>query len=320
MNACVVIFVLIVHGLISALIGKADEYVERKSYEDLLIKSAGCQDGGRLLSINSCIDKDYRRYDAPEEVVTLYNTFIKEEVIEVNEGHNTIKLDIEMEQSWEDSRIRLNMADLEPKQGYVRLPWDKVLDPKQQPIIWNPWFHDVSILDMSSIKSHYGSIENSLTSLGLVYKNVLHQNLTGVRLTMDFIVTITCHFEYDGYPLDTEKCKFRLNNSPYKPMKLKLLDPEKKYHSEKKTRQAFGFDVTISFMNGNQVNDDNSSAKNNKVLTNISKMIKKWGNPVCNNVMFHNDCPNFLAIFEMLVRTLLFSGDVVSIHNRLLLF
>jgi hypothetical protein len=225
---------------------------EKNAHEEGLLKVAGCNEGGKLLGRNCCINMGYQKYDAPKSSIPVYNTITNQKIIGVMEAENTIKLDVKMEQSWQDPRIILNTAGLNASNGYIRLQWDKILDSREHPIIWNPWYHDISVLDMSSIKSHYGKVEKALTSIGLLYADTLAQNFTGVRMTMDFIVTIFCRFEYDGYPMDTEKCSFRLSSSPYKPMKLILFDPSKQYHHKNKNYEAFGFDIATYFIDENE--------------------------------------------------------------------
>ena len=228
----------------------------KTSNEDDLLKDAGCNKGGKLLSKSCCINLNYQKYVAPDENVTVYTTITRKEVIDMRENENTITLDIEMEQSWTDPRIIINMDHFDSPNGYVRFQWDKVLDLEKSPIIWIPWYHDISIIDMLKIRSQYGSFKNSFENFGIFYTNTLHHKFAGVKLTIDFIVTIYCRFDYKGYPWDRQVCSFRLASSPYRSLKLLLFDPTKKYHLLEKRNKAFGFDITTSFVDKNVTHSD----------------------------------------------------------------
>ena len=223
--------------------------VAKEAHDNALLEAAGCREGGKLLSKQACINLDYQAYEAPDEATVVYHTITHQEVVEVKEEKKQIKLDIKMEQVWEDPRIKTNFSTLDKIHGRIRLPWDKVLGSNQLPIIWNPWYHDFHIRKMSSIKSHFGDSQNWWTGLNLLYNSPLHENVTLVKLSLEFIVTIFCGFDYDGYPMDTETCEFRVATSPYKILRLLLHDPER-YHSETRY-EAVGFKITTSFVNAN---------------------------------------------------------------------
>ena len=228
-----------------------------KSYDEVQFKDTGCRKGWIMLSKEACINPEYQRYVPPKDIVTVYNRIHQHKIVNIQEKENKITLDIEMEQSWEDPRIFINFQYLFEDKGNIRLEWDKVLDSKEHPIIWNPWYHDLHIRDVASLKSHHGGMEYSLTSISLMYQHTETRNITGIRMTMDFLVTIYCHFEYLYYPFDTERCAFRLITSPYKALKMKLFSPSKLYHHQSKVYQAFGFDIRTTLY------DDDSTPKNN---------------------------------------------------------
>ena len=232
-----------------------------KSYNDVPSKKLGCHQGWKMLSSQACISPEYQRYIPPKDVVTVYNRIHRHKIVNVKEKENKITLDIEMEQSWEDPRIFINFEDLFESKGNIRLEWNKVLDSKENPIIWNPWYYDIHIRDVASLKSHHGGIEYSLTSVSLMYQRTEKRNITGVRMTMAFLVTIYCHFDYLYYPFDTEKCVFRLITSPYKALKMKLLRPSKLYHAERNLYQAFGFDIQTILIDRDITSKNNSQSQ-----------------------------------------------------------
>lgn len=220
----------------------------KKTRLDLLLEAAGCRGGGDLLANNACIKTDYQSDVPPYKPAVVNHTITYQNVVEVNEAKKYIKLNVNMEQLWEDPRIKTNFTSVNKQDGGIILTWDNVLIDDDYGKIWIPWDHDLRIHELLSIKSHYANADDWYTRIELLYSNTLDQNVTLVKFSTEFEVTISCNFDYDGYPLDKNKCRFRLYSGRYK---LLLHDPSNKYHHYEKKYQAFGFDITTSFVNAN---------------------------------------------------------------------
>ena len=255
MNVLLSIYLLVnIWGITSGSNEVIDDSGKKKRL-DLLLEAAGCRCGGDLLANSACIKTDYQSDVAPNKAAVVNHTITYQKVIEVNEAKKSIKLNIKMEQLWEDSRIKTNFTSLDKQHGSITLSYDKVYATVVTHLaIWTPWYHGFHICDMLSMKSHQADPEEWFTSIELLYRNTFNQSVTLVKMSTEFEVAIPCNFDYDGYPLDTNNCRFRLCSGRYK---LLLHDPSNKYNQSEKKYQAFGFDITTTFVNATLTSTDN---------------------------------------------------------------
>ena len=194
---------------------------------------------------NVCVTRDYETHVSPPKGIQSldhYNPIVCQlrdtRLRNVDQTKKTITINFVARFTWEDPRIK---ADFGKNSDGVDLPPITTEGPD---LIWTPYasMHVKSlttrryILDpviTTRIKVHTGSTENKLTRL-----NVFSPNSTIVKTKLEWMLTVTCHFNFSTFPFDTNICPVEI--SFYKMNVTLQVRPTKSHRIQK---EAEGFDL-----------------------------------------------------------------------------
>ena len=192
--------------------------------------------------ICACLNNGYDPGEAPggDNITTVYNTFSSVRVLDVDEGQDTMSIDIKLSFMWEDTRIHTTFLN-----GNTEIKLIGV-DPDDQ-LIWMPSrSSDVDTLD-----------KKALSSLNFLSDNPFTENTTLVRANLTLRAKMSCNFNLTRLPFDTQHCKFRATSKKSGDISEVLYDPGSVNHGHKEqTASAFSISITIV---GNKIDTANYS-------------------------------------------------------------
>ena len=113
-------------------------------------------------------------------------------------------IDFKLELFWEDSRI---IADFSNCKEARRLPSIRKND---QPYIWIPEYDIIYAKEIKSLKDPIVYNFVGLMSGLNIKRDVFLSNATIIRAWIEWLVTISCNFDYRNYPLDEHNCKLEI--------------------------------------------------------------------------------------------------------------
>lgn len=199
-------------------------------------------------------DESGEQTGTPEGKITnLYITFLKNQIINIDEEDNSIQLFIKGYGIWEDDRIKTNFSSTDINNGRLTLPWESIT----KHLIWVPFAFTRDLLKLNSLFDG-GGVDSLVTSLELLTHNPFHENVTLVRAIMQAKYTIACRFYYENYPFDTQVFQYRLMTEPSQRLRLLLHDSANQFHNTQIKLEHLGFDITTTYkeMETNNTNDE----------------------------------------------------------------
>ena len=152
-----------------------------------------------------CIRMDYQKNEPPmkESLTPLFVLDHVTKISNINEKTNSLQLDIKMRLIWEDSRIKSEFADY---MEFRRLPPIKKDDSSP---IWAPITEIENLKSLNflndPIKYHW-----VLLFLSSPAYPMFPLNKTLIHTMIEWHVTVSCEFDFSNYPLDDQKCGFRM--------------------------------------------------------------------------------------------------------------
>ena len=226
-----------------------------------LLAAAGCDDG-KLLDKNVCIRKDYNRLIPPtsNKVYIKFSNF--PQILGINEAEETIDMEIDMVNIWEDDRIQVNLVEVEneklikprgAKDSRIRtlpLRIQSLCTSSENDLkIWTPQdqgFHvKGKIKKNDDVEDDPWGIEKFRLRLTIP----LNETTPLIAMKMKFSARLQCKFHYIGYPLDREKCSLRFNSKKAYLMDLSLDDPDDLCNDPKNGYERNGFYITVKCFN-----------------------------------------------------------------------
>ena len=205
--------------VVCVLQGMGNQINDKKDdvFEDQLKKQFGCNppENWNLLKQSAkgvvCLPQRYQTNEPPEigKPTSVSVIFVDTDILKVDERDKSLTLSIKMWLVWEDQRIKVNVSDIDTN---IQLPPITLTEH----VIWYPLTSAV-ISNMKEIKPLYDPIIAQQVRLGsdvlanrLLAKGLLSSNSTAVAVNPNWIVKISCDFNFDTYPFDNQTCSFKM--------------------------------------------------------------------------------------------------------------
>ena len=246
--------------------GEVKERSEPLNCTKLLIDN-GCNDGGHLLTKTVCLDSDYQQFKPPNSFATVYIGFLRMPMImHVKENMGRIKIYLdEMIFLWEDPRIKANLNSIEkeklpiapisaPEKHYLLVfPYNNICDPGSNAEdnfkIWTPINQRISIKEELSRETEGSDRPWGIQGYGLKFTDPLNESKPLMFMRMKIKVTVSCEFEHVRYPMDTQRCEFRMFTYPMNPLNILLGDLAGICNQSVQLYERNGFQVTSTCVN-----------------------------------------------------------------------
>lgn len=220
------------------------------------LKKAGCDEKGRLLGHNVCVNSDYDPMVPPNDTMTIYNTIKDNKVARIDELGGKLELRMTLDLYWEDWRITTNQNEHDQEKNGTKENnklWLKYLmdGKKNWPHIWCPQNQKFAIQGQIKMKGddEEGFGKWGLLRVELVNPNPFHDSVPLFNASMRFKVTIPCNFDYKNYPMKPQICVLRIVSNTFDPLQLVLYDPENGTVQDEKYEYQ-GFLISTKLVNG----------------------------------------------------------------------
>ena len=159
-----------------------------------------------------CMSKDYDVANEPKEIAQnpillaiLYST-----IVDIEEKKGTITIEMGMRCTWRDERVQaIVLGDV----GIMQLP--SVISAEKK-VIWNPFDH----LKINKLKKREYIRDPVIVKMGLAgsktANSVLetlsekHFSTSVVWSELEWRITVSCSFEFSGFPFDVHKCRLEM--------------------------------------------------------------------------------------------------------------
>ena len=226
-----------------------------------LLAAAGCDDG-KLLDKNVCIRNDYNGLIHPTSNKVYIKFSYFPQILGIDEEEETIDVEIDMVNIWEDDRIQVNLISLEneklikpqgAKNSRIRtlpLKIQNLCKPSENTLkIWTP--QDQGFHVKRKIKKNDDVEEDpwGIEKFRLRLTIPLNETTPLIAMKMKFSARLQCKFHYIGYPLDKEKCSLRFGSKRAYPMDLSLDDPDGLCNDPKNGYERNGFYISAKCFN-----------------------------------------------------------------------
>ena len=243
--ACRIIIILFFIFLNSISVYGTDNNTELEKWKRIG-KTFGCKDGNETIPVNwqnrnpvrgACISPEYDMNQSPnpEDVTIVYFSFGNPKILKVDETEKTFTVEFKQSFFWEDARIK---TSLRPGKQYPRL----FPDLDTLPSIWKPMFA-FTIERMKSSESVFDPF--LFSELIFIPQST---NTTFLHLITGGRVNVYCDYEFQNFPFDTQRCKYRLTSR--NPTHVQgVLYNLTSTHNIPKQNESVGFSVMIQFRN-----------------------------------------------------------------------
>ena len=161
---------------------------------------------GTILGEAACLPSNYLKEDAPERPTVIKTKMEIDNIREINDKEMKIMFELYLELIWADDRI-------------IPLSTDKPV-PLNNKIINKIWKPDLWIKNLYNFKIH--TLLESTSGLMIIKENDCEdstcdgsesQGKATVYYNLEAEVSVYCNFNFDGYPMDTQKCDFIMAGS-----------------------------------------------------------------------------------------------------------
>ena len=264
----IILFLIIMIGKINSAAEEENNDNNEQAKEIKRLKRNGCPMTKRpndmpkwtLMKQNSknvkgvCIKRGYRVTEAPTgeaNVTTVYKTFYRTKVLEVDETQKTVTIDLKLSSIWEDDRIKTPFLT-----GNTEIQLDTTTSTLP---IWNPG-RSTYIANLKERKLLYDPI--AISELTFLSNNPFNRSTDTalVKATFEWRVTVFCEFNFLKFPLDNQRCELRSGSKGSGDIKSILYAPDdnKNCHSEKPF-EADGYNMTIVFVGSTQLDENGTN-------------------------------------------------------------
>ena len=203
-----------------------------------MLTEAGCNINGTLLVKGVCIDDDYNKEEPPRNDTIINFLFYHFEFLRIYEKEKRIRIEVQWWEFWEDNRIKTNGPSL----ANNNLSGDPI---KIRPL--SVWFPRDSWKIDKTVKTT--NLKSPPTSVSIINTH-FYSNRTALMREQNYEFILTCRFDFSDYPLDVQHCQYRIMNY-LTDLWLRLLNTTF-LHNVDQRRMYGGFDITITFMDGNR--------------------------------------------------------------------
>ena len=185
----------------------------------------------RMLGV--CIDEGYQASDPPiASGANVYFDFNYPEILQVKENENIIEISLQIQNGWEDHRIKIipSFAEFLYTVGLYGINVPPVLAENGVEGIWVPnavivAFENITRFELTTepfshlIFTRGNYLKGIVTDPNIITEMVTDPNITIVVLIWDFRITVPCDFDLEMFPFDTHYCKFRVSNKDSRELK-----------------------------------------------------------------------------------------------------
>ena len=155
---------------------------------------------------NVCIVKGYQANEPPtiDPLTDVFFSFYRADVLGIDEVRRTLTIDLRMKATWEDPRIKANLAEKDSEN--IIMP---AITIDKDPLIWTP-FQTMRIFGLKDKKylHHPVTIGNiKLNSSTSVTFSRFSENRTLISACIEWQITQSCKYKFSIFPLDRHICK-----------------------------------------------------------------------------------------------------------------
>ena len=149
------------------------------------------------------------------------------------------------------SKINLkNIYPMRKAQGGISIAEHIGQEPE---FLWQPdyYVHQLANLDEYD--------ESLVIKLRLLSENQFYPNKsTLIEMTRVAFATIYCNFDLSSYPMDKQKCTFKLGSPTESNLHYHLHNTSKSHHNPRESYEACGFEVRTKFFDGNLIGNNDT--------------------------------------------------------------
>ena len=228
------------------------------------IEEAGCKATDRLIAKGVCLLEGSSQLPCsciPFSHQAIHVLFWREEVLEINQKQNRLKMDIQIGFWWEDARIKTNSSLLNnvswifPTTPGISFAWYQNI----------PWNEMMFYLEAIKFQNVYDKklVYSPATILHVAPGDLISQpnwnfshNSTFIYSHREYHLGLSCAFDFTDYPMDSHECQFQLTNEYARNLILSLFSFTKHFHHSnvEKHYEKEGFDIVISHVEKNGTN------------------------------------------------------------------
>jgi len=224
--------VRLVHNLLilvsSAILSTTDPAQGRRGF----MCSAG-------ISKQICLPDNYSKFELPiaEGVNKIYISIDIDEVLRINDKDYSITFATYFNVEWYERRLKV-VKELEAQnnKSVDGEPSEAVLVPMNLEFVKDLWLPNIFIYNIKSYK-----VIDVLSKLAGLWidsqKKVLYSQATHI--------SFICPMSFDKFPLDEQRCKFRVGSYSYDSSKMVFITKAYGYASKKSNSIALDYEITI---------------------------------------------------------------------------